>query len=120
VLSSFVRIFRKIAETAPPFRRSKKEREGTAARSPESSRTAARRKAVLVPRKSKVSAKKDIAWLSERIEGEPLEPIRVVERELIHPDGTALKVEVPVYPPFELKQRHPAKTPRSRKVRKAS
>jgi hypothetical protein len=73
-----------------------------------------------VPRRSKVPAKKDSAWLSERIESEPLEPIRVVERELIHPDGTTLKVQVPVYPPFELKKRPPAKTPRSRKVRKAS
>lgn len=70
--------------------------------------------------KSKVAAKKDAAWRFERIEGEPLEPVRVVERELIHPDGTPLKVQVPVYPPFQLKKRPPTKTERSRKVRKAS
>ena len=71
-------------------------------------------------RKSKLSAKKDVTWLHEPIEGEPLEPVRIVERELVHPDGTTLKVRVPVYPPFELKKRPPAKSPRSRKVRKAS
>ena len=38
------------------------------------------------------------------IEGVPLEPIRVVERELTRPDGTKLRVKVPVYPPFELAQ----------------
>ena len=71
-------------------------------------------------RKSKLSAKKDATSLYEPIEGEPLEPVRIVERELVHPDGTTLKVRVPVYPPFELKKRPPAKTARSRKVRKAS
>ena len=71
-------------------------------------------------RKSKASAKKDVTYLYEPIEGEPLEPVRVVERELVHPDGTTFKVQVPVYPPFELKKRPPAKTVRSRKVRKAS
>jgi hypothetical protein len=73
-----------------------------------------------VRRKSKLSAKKDVPSLYEPIEGEPLEPVRTVERELVHPDGTTLKVQVPVYPPFELKKRPPAKSPRSRKVRKAS
>lgn len=73
-----------------------------------------------MPRRSKASAKKDTAWFSERIEGEPLEPIRVVERELIRPDGTTLRVQVPVYPPFQLKKRPPVKTAHSRKVRKAS
>ena len=69
---------------------------------------------------SKVSAKKDAAWRSEPIESEPLKPLRIVERELTHPDGTTLKVQVPVYPPFKLKKRPPTKTARSRKVRKAS
>ncbi len=32
-----------------------------------------------------------------------LEPIRTVVRELKRPDGTLVTVEVPVYPPFELK-----------------
>lgn len=31
-----------------------------------------------------------------------IKPIRVVERELTRPDGTTVKVDVPVYPPFEL------------------
>lgn len=31
-----------------------------------------------------------------------LEPIRVVVRELTRPDGKKMKVQVPVYPPFEL------------------
>ena len=70
--------------------------------------------------KSKVSAKKDAAWRSEPIESEPLEPLRVIERELIHPDGTTLKVQVPVYPPFKLKKRPSTKTACSRKMRKAS
>ena len=34
--------------------------------------------------------------------GAPLEPIRVVKRELVRPDGTTIEVEVPVYPPFRL------------------
>jgi hypothetical protein len=68
----------------------------------------------------KVPAKKDAAWRFEPIEGEPLKPLRVVERELVHPNGTTLKVRVPVYPPFQLKKRPPTKKARSRKVRKAS
>lgn len=44
----------------------------------------------------------------------PLEPIRVVERELTRPDGTKLRVKVPVYPPFRLPDR-PASTAKSRK-----
>ncbi len=42
---------------------------------------------------------------------EPLEPIRTVERELTRPDGTTLKVQVPVYPPFRLEVRTPPKSP---------
>ena len=34
-----------------------------------------------------------------------MEPIRVVERELTRPDGTKLRVKVPVYPPFRLPER---------------
>ncbi len=40
-----------------------------------------------------------------RVEGEPLKPIRKVMREIERPDGTILRVEVPVYPPFKLKER---------------
>ena len=39
----------------------------------------------------------------EGIAGAPLEPIRVVERVLTRPDGTTVKVKVPVYPPFRLR-----------------
>ncbi len=41
----------------------------------------------------------------QRIECEDLEPIRIVVRELEGPDGSTMKVEVPVYPPFQLKPR---------------
>jgi hypothetical protein len=37
------------------------------------------------------------------VRGAPLEPIRVVERELTRPDGTRVRVKVPVYPPFRLR-----------------
>ena len=40
---------------------------------------------------------------SRVIESETLEPITKVVRELTSPDGTILRVEVPVYPPFRLK-----------------
>ena len=38
----------------------------------------------------------------------PIEPIRMVERELTRPDGTKIKVTVPVYPPFRLSLKSPA------------
>lgn len=41
------------------------------------------------------------------VAGAPLEPIRVIERELTRPDGTKLRVKVPVYPPFRLLERPP-------------
>ncbi len=41
----------------------------------------------------------------EGVKSAPLEPIRMVERELTRPDGSTLKVKVPVYPPFELAER---------------
>jgi hypothetical protein len=40
---------------------------------------------------------------SHDIESEALKPISKVVRELTSPDGTVLRVEVPVYPPFRLK-----------------
>ncbi|HXV36191.1 MAG TPA: hypothetical protein VEC18_03525 [Myxococcota bacterium] len=43
------------------------------------------------------------------VESEPLKPIRKVMREIVRPDGTILRVEVPVYPPFKLKQRGQSK-----------
>jgi FKBP-type peptidyl-prolyl cis-trans isomerase (trigger factor) len=45
-----------------------------------------------------------------RIEGERLKPIRQVMREIERPDGTILRVKVPVYPPFKLKDRRKAKS----------
>ena len=44
-----------------------------------------------------------------RVEGERLKPIRKVMREIERPDGTILRVEVPVYPPFKLKDRRKTK-----------
>lgn len=53
------------------------------------------------------------------IEGEQLDPVRVIERELTRPDGTTTTVRVPVYPPFQLKKRPPAKVEKAgRKMRK--
>ena len=43
--------------------------------------------------------------LGSLIRGARLEPIRFVERELTRPDGTKLRVKVPVYPPFRLEER---------------
>jgi len=40
-----------------------------------------------------------------QIECEVLEPIRTVVRELTSPDGTVLRVPVPVYPPFRLRDK---------------
>ena len=50
------------------------------------------------------TAKKQIEPEDRRIRSAPLEPIRVVVRELTRPDGKKLKVEVPVYPPFQLEE----------------
>jgi hypothetical protein len=38
------------------------------------------------------------------VESADLEPIEVVRRELIRPDGSVVVVEVPVYPPFRLSE----------------
>ena len=55
------------------------------------------------------------------IQSAPLEPIRVVERELIRPDGSTVVVEVPVYPPFKLEAgEKPRATSRGRKSASAS
>jgi len=47
-------------------------------------------------------AKKQIEPDYRGIHSAPLNPIRVVVRELTRPDGKKLRVEVPVYPPFQL------------------
>ena len=49
--------------------------------------------------------------LGSLIRGAPLEPIRYVERELTRPDGTKLRVKVPVYPPFRLEDRPAPQAP---------
>lgn len=41
--------------------------------------------------------------LVEAIAMANVEPIRTVVRELTRPDGSTVTVEVPVYPPFEMK-----------------
>jgi hypothetical protein len=50
------------------------------------------------------TAKKQIEPEDRGIRSAPLKPIRVVVRELTRPDGKKLKVEVPVYPPFQLQE----------------
>ena len=47
----------------------------------------------------------------ETIQGEKLEPIGSVRRELTRPDGTRVVVEVPVYPPFRLAERPSSRKP---------
>ena len=51
------------------------------------------------------AAKKQTEPEDRGIRSAPLKPIRVVVRELTRPDGKKLKVEVPVYPPFQLEER---------------
>lgn len=53
------------------------------------------------------------------VEGAPLEPIRVVERELTCPDGTRITVKVPVYPPFRLQDRGGEAPERGERTKKA-
>ena len=79
------------------------------------------------------TAKKEIESeeVDRGIRSAPLEPIRVVVRELTRPDGKKMKVQVPVYPPFRLEEgsdraaralaaaeREPAKPARGRKQAK--
>jgi len=57
--------------------------------------------------------------LGSLIRGARLEPIRYVERELTRPDGTKLRVKVPVYPPFRLEERPVPKAPAEPRKRPA-
>jgi hypothetical protein len=57
-----------------------------------------------VARRSKAAAE-DLQSGDGRIRSARLRPIRTVTRELKRPDGTTIRVEVPVYPPFRLKSR---------------
>ena len=61
-----------------------------------------------VARRNKNTAQ-NLDTQSGRIEGERLKPIRKVIREIERPDGTILRVKVPVYPPFKLKDRRKPK-----------
>ena len=61
-----------------------------------------------VARRSKNTAQK-LDTRPAGIKGERLKPIRRVMREIERPDGTILRVEVPVYPPFKLKDRRKPK-----------
>ena len=49
------------------------------------------------------STAKNMEAPARSVECETLEPVRKVVRELKGPDGSTLRVEVPVYPPFRLK-----------------
>jgi hypothetical protein len=64
----------------------------------------ATREAFSVAHRGKSTAK-NLDTQQGRIKGERLKPIRRVMREIVRPDGTILRVEVPVYPPFKLKDR---------------
>jgi hypothetical protein len=62
-----------------------------------------------VAQRSKGTAK-NLDTEPARIKGERLKPIRRVMREIERPDGTIIRVEVPVYPPFKLKNRRTTKS----------
>ena len=62
----------------------------------------------------------DTSDTDETLERVKLEPIRTVVRELKRPDGSTVTVEVPVYPPFELKDISSQKDIPSRAGRKPS
>ena len=64
--------------------------------------------ATSVARRSKSTAG-NLDTRPTRIEGERLKPIRRVIREIERPDGTIIRVEVPIYPPFKLKDRRKTK-----------
>jgi hypothetical protein len=68
------------------------------------------REEVTLPRRTALKKKTDDpAQAPTGIQGAKLEPIRTVERELTRPDGTKVKVRVPVYPPFRLEEKKTAK-----------
>jgi len=58
--------------------------------------------------------------LGSLVPGARLEPIRYVERELTRPDGSKLRVKVPVYPPFRLEERPAPQTPPEPRKRTAT
>ena len=67
------------------------------------------------------TAKRQIEPEEDRgIRSAPLKPIRVVVRELTRPDGKKLKVEVPVYPPFQLEDREDREEREEREHRPAA
>ena len=61
------------------------------------------------------------ASTGEKVEKpDTLQPIRVVERELTRPDGSKLRVEVPVYAAFDLEKRDAKPAPLARALRRRS
>lgn len=54
-------------------------------------------------RKTKKADTKRNAPTVTRIQSAHKEPVSTIERVLTRPDGSTVKVRVPVYPPFELK-----------------
>jgi hypothetical protein len=76
---------------------------------------------IVAPRRARRSRKKQTAVEIDRgIRGAPLSPIRTVERELVRPDGSKLRVAVPVYPPFRLEDRPAPKARAALAEKKAS
>ena len=57
------------------------------------------------------SAANNMEATPRTIECETLEPVRKVVRELKRPDGSTLRIEVPVYPPFRLKEKETEESP---------
>lgn len=53
---------------------------------------------------------------ADSVKGAELKPIRTVRRELQRPDGTTVKVDVPVYPPFRLEERSEKAPPAARRA----
>jgi hypothetical protein len=63
--------------------------------------------AVRRARRSPTKNRKQQAPDDDGIQSAPLEPIEYKERELTRPDGSTVIVKVPVFPPFQLKERKP-------------
>ncbi len=63
--------------------------------------------AVRRARRGPTQNRKQQARDDDGVQSAPLEPIEYKERELTRPDGSTLTVKVPVYPPFQLKERKP-------------
>jgi hypothetical protein len=56
-------------------------------------------------RRSPTKNRKNQAPIDNGVQCAPLEPIEYKERELTRPDGSTVMVKVPVYPPFQLREK---------------